>query len=191
MRQRLFWYPAITVTVTVLSLMLSPTTWAAPDGAALADRLAKHAPQCGRFEQTRHLVDLETQLDSRGHFEQRDEGLVWETTSPVQERVVLSEDNDDLPAGFQVIAPVFSGLLGGHWQALEEHFTIELSGELDNWQATLTPNQSSVSERLNQLVVSGDQRVEKVALEFTNDDRLDLTLTAASCDDLDDGDSSP
>ncbi|QNI04351.1 hypothetical protein HXW73_16170 [Halomonas sp. SH5A2] len=191
MKQRIFRYPAITVIATVLSLILSPTAWAAPDGDALADRLAEHAPQCGRFEQSRHLADLDTQLDSRGHFQQREEGLVWQTTAPVQERVVMSEDNADLPAGFQVIAPVFSGLLGGHWQALEEHFTIELSGELENWQATLTPNETSVSERISQLVVSGNQQVEQVALAFTNDDRLDLTLTAVPCDDLDDGDSSP
>lgn len=169
---------------TTLSLLLSPSAWAAPDEIALAERLAANAPQCGRFEQARWLADLETQLDSRGHFQQHDDGLVWQTTAPVQERVILGEGNDELPLSFQVIAPIFTGLLSGDWQALERHFTIELSGELEDWQARLAPNEATVAERLNQLVVNGDRYVEQVRLEFADGDRLDLALSAVSCDSL-------
>ncbi|EPC01168.1 hypothetical protein L861_11375 [Litchfieldella anticariensis FP35 = DSM 16096] len=176
---------------TALSLIASPVVWAIPDDDKLAERLATHAPSCGRFEQSRWLADLETQLDSRGHFRQREDGLVWQTTAPVQDRVVLSEDNDDLPLGFQVIAPVFSGLLSGDWQALERHFTIELSGELKDWRARLVPKDVAVGERLTQLLVSGHQQVEQVELEFADGDRLNLTLTPAACENLDDGDPAP
>ncbi|CAM0557212.1 LolA-related protein [Vreelandella titanicae] len=178
-----------------LSLMISPATWAALngdglDGDALAERLAAHAPQCGRFDQSRWLADLDAQLDSRGYFEQQANGLVWQTTSPVRDRVVMSEDNDELPMGFQVVAPVLGGLLSGNWQRLESHFTIELSGALDDWQAKLTPSEVHIAERLSQLLVQGNQQVEHVELMFTNDDRLNLTLAAVDCASLEEGDRS-
>ncbi|MCE8034131.1 hypothetical protein EKK97_17600 [Billgrantia tianxiuensis] len=175
-------------TLCVALNLIGPAAWAAPDSDALAEHLATHAPQCGRFEQSRWLADLEARLVSRGHFQQDKEGVVWQTTAPVNDRVVLNADNDDLPLGFQIIAPVFTGLLSGNWQALEHHFTIELSGELEDWQATLVPNEAAVAERLTQLLVSGNRQVEQVGLEFADGDRLDLTLTPATCGSLDDGD---
>lgn len=174
----------------VLCLLVPAAAWATPSEDALAERLAANAPQCGRFEQSRWLADLDTRLDSRGHFQRREEGLVWQTTAPVQDRVVLSADNEDLPRGFQVIAPVFSGLVSGDWQALERHFTIELSGELEAWRASLTPNETAVAERLTQLRVSGSRQVERVELEFSDGDRLELTLSPIACESLDEDDST-
>ena len=169
-------------------LMVSTPAVAAPDEDDLAERLAVNTPQCGRFEQSRWMADLGTQLDSRGYFEHQQNGLVWQTTAPINDRVLLSEDNDELPTGFQVIAPVLGGLLSGDWQLLERHFTIELSGEQQRWQATLTPNEAGVAERLTQLHVQGSQQVEQVEIDFANNDQLSLTLTAANCDSLDDSD---
>lgn len=175
----------------VLLLGVTPSTWAALDADTLAERLAANAPQCGRFEQSRWLADLETRLDSRGYFQRQDDALVWQTIAPVKDRVVLSEDNDDLPLSFQVMTPVFTGLLSGDWQALERHFTIELSGQLEDWQANLAPSEAAVAERLSRLVVNGDQQVERVELEFADGDRLELKLTPAACDSLDNGNPSP
>lgn len=175
----------------VLCLSAPAAVSATPDGDALAERLADHAPQCGRFEQSRWLADLEARLDSRGHFRHGQDGLVWQTTAPVKDRVVLSEDNENLPRGFQVIAPIFSGLVSGDWQALERHFTIELDGELEAWRASLVPNETAVAERLAHLRVSGHRQVERVELEFTDGDRLDLTLTPVACESLDEDDPAP
>lgn len=174
-----------------LCLLTPAAVWATPSDDALAERLAAHAPQCGRFEQSRWLADLDTRLDSRGHFQRHEDGLVWQTTAPVNDRVVLSEGNDDLPRDFQVIAPVFSGLVSGDWRALERHFTIELSGELEEWQANLTPNETTVAERLTQLRVSGNRQVERVELEFTDGDRLELSLAPIACESLGESDSAP
>ncbi|CAM3599187.1 outer membrane lipoprotein carrier protein LolA [Halomonas sp. FME1] len=169
----------------------SANAWAAPTIDDLAERLADNAPQCGRFAQTRWLADLNSQLDSRGTFEHQDEGLVWQTTSPINDRVVLSADNEELPMGFQAVAPVLSGLLSGDWQALERYFTIELSDTQDEWQAMLTPSNANIAQRLVHLLVHGHQQVERVEILFTNDDRLEITLSAADCERLDDDDRIP
>lgn len=172
-----------------LSVGLATAAWAKPDIDALAEQLAQHAPQCGRFEQSRWLADIETQLNSRGDFQQLEEGLVWHTTSPIQDRVVLSQHNEDLPPGFLVIAPVFTTLLSGDWRELEHYFTVELEGDLHNWEALLLPNEAVIAERLTQLLASGSQQVEQLTLEFSDGDQLDLTLTPTACSDLDHGDS--
>lgn len=179
-----------------MGLLVSPGSWASLDNDfidsdLIAERLAAHAPQCGRFEQSRWLADLDTQLNSQGYFEQTTNQLVWQTTAPVQDRVLLSEANDDLPLGLQVIAPALTGLLSGDWRALERLFTIELSGAPEAWQARLTPKEASVAERLTQLQVHGTQHVEQVELEFANADRLTLILTATPCDVLESADALP
>lgn len=176
--------------IFALSLSVNTIAWADPEIDALAERLAQHAPQCGRFEQTRWLADIETQLSSRGDFQQLEEGLVWQTTSPIRDRVVLSQNNDDLPPGFRVIAPIFTTLLAGDWRALEHYFTVELDGDLYNWQASLLPNEAAIAERLTQLLASGSQQVEQIKLEFSDGDRLELTLTPTACSKLDHADSA-
>lgn len=174
----------------LLSLSVYTAAWAEPDIDALAEQLAQHAPPCGRFEQTRWLADIEAELNSRGDFQRLEEGLLWQTTSPIQDRVVLNQYNDDLPPGFQVIAPIFTNLLSGEWQALEHYFTLELDGDLQHWQATLLPNEAAIAERLTQLLASGSQQVEQLQLTFSDGDRLDLTLTPTACANLEQGDSA-
>ncbi|CAM3357170.1 LolA family protein [Halomonas lysinitropha] len=173
-----------------LLLSTSPSLWASPQPDALAERLADHSTQCASFKQSRWLADLEVRLDSRGHFRRQDNALVWQTTAPVEDRLDLSEESDDLPIDFQVLLPVFNGLLSGDWQALEHHFTIELRGELDEWRADLTPIDSALGEHLSQLVVHGGERVEQLAIAFRDGDRLELTLTPVDCEGLDEGNAA-
>ena len=186
-----FYHPLILV--FFLSLCVNTLAWAEPgvDSDALAEQLARHTPQCGRFEQSRWLADIETQLNSHGDFQRLEEGLVWQTTSPIQDRVLLSRHNDDdLPPGFLVIAPVFTGLLSGEWRELEHFFSVELKGDLHDWKARLLPKEAVIAERLTQLLASGGQQVEQLTLEFTDGDQLDITLTPTACSDLDHGDSA-
>ena len=172
-------------------LTVSATALAAPDIDDLATRLTENAPPCGRFEQTRWLADLDSQLESHGTFEHQDAGLVWQTTFPINDRVVLSADNDELPMGFQAVAPVLGGLLSGNWQALVRYFAIELSGTQDEWQAKLTPSEANIAQRLDHLMVQGNQQVEHVEIAFTNDDRLELALSGADCEHLEDDKHTP
>lgn len=156
----------------------------------LGEQLAANAPQCGRFEQTRWLADLDTQLDSRGVFQRRDDALIWHTRSPVNDRLELSADDPQLPIGLQVMLPVFNGLLSGDWQALERYFSVTLEGQLNDWQAQLTPKGSRLAERLDTLQVSGTSSVDNVEIGFTGGDRLELALTPSNCDRLSDQSSA-
>ncbi|MDI5934611.1 LolA family protein [Halomonas kalidii] len=173
-----------------LLLVAGQPAWAAPDADALAERLSSHAPQCATFEQTRWLADLEASLKSRGYFQREADGLSWHTLSPIQESLHLSEESDELPMSFQLILPVFTGLLAGDWQTLERHFTIVLEDERDGWRADLTPIDPALGEHLSQLVVQGGERVEQLDITFRDGDRLELSLTPVDCASLDDGNAA-
>lgn len=182
--------PVLCAAMTLLALIAAMPAWSAPKADVLAKRLSAHAPSCGRFEQSRWLADLDTRLDSRGTFRRQADGLIWQTLSPIEDRLRLSDDNDALPPGLRLMLPVLTGLLSGDWQALEPHFKVELDGVLEDWQAELVPIDAAVGERLAHLTVSGGERVERVELAFASGDRLTLTLTATPCRSLDDGDSA-
>lgn len=166
----------------LLALVCLPTfAWATPTPQALSEQLAEHAVPCGRFEQSRHLADLDTTLDSRGIFQRDGERLIWETQSPIEDRVVLDPDNSELPPQLQTILPIFDGLLAGDWQALSQHFTSHLEGTLSAWHADLVPKDAAVRSRLAHLAVSGGQQVDTISLDFDNGDALTLTLSPREC----------
>lgn len=151
----------------------------------LADNVANSLASCANFEQRRWMADLDTQLVSTGYFLRQGDGLIWQTTSPVADRVHLTPGDPDLPMSLEVMLPVLTGLLAGDWQALRQHFAIDQTGEPDAWQARMTPLDDAVATRLESIRVSGGERIERLELAFVNDDRVDIRLTPADCAALD------
>jgi len=147
----------------------------------LADNVANSLASCANFEQRRWMADLDTQLTSTGYFLRQGDGLIWQTTSPVADRVQLTPGDPDLPMSLEVMLPVLTGLLAGDWQALRQHFAIDQSGEPDAWQARMTPLDDAVATRLESIRVSGGEQIERLELAFVNDDRVDIQLTPADC----------
>lgn len=164
-----------------LALGWSLPAVAALDSAALGAQLAEHSPACNRFEQTRWLADLEAELASSGYFQRSEQQLVWHTLTPVDSRLVLDADNPDLPLAYQVILPVLTGLLSGDWAALQQHFSVDLQGQLEAWQASLTPTDAAVAERLQRLQVSGAEQVRELQIRFVSGDLMNLQLSPADC----------
>ncbi|ALM51243.1 LolA-related protein [Halomonas huangheensis] len=154
------------------------------DAERLASRLARQAPACVSFEQQRWIADLENELTSSGYFHRRPDGLVWQTLTPVESRVLLSPDNPELSPGMRALLPVLSGLLEGDWSELQEHFDIELDGEMNAWRAALKPRDKRVAEHLEQIALDGGVRIDGMNIQFTNGDRLSLTLEPVACSTL-------
>ncbi|MCO7231353.1 MULTISPECIES: outer membrane lipoprotein carrier protein LolA [unclassified Cobetia] len=159
------------------------------DTRALTQQLARTAPACGDFQQTRWLEDVGAELESRGHFRligdpNAPEGLVWETTSPIEDRLEMRPDasqgpnGEPLPADQQAMAELLISFFHGDWQALEEHFSLTLMGTPDDWQASLTPNDARLAEAIERLEIDGGSWLEHVNLASGDGDRLELTLTA-------------
>lgn len=163
-----------------LALGSSPSL-AAPDTAALTRQLALHSPECGHFSQRRWLADFEIDVHSSGTFRQKDEAIIWRTETPVKTEVNLSAANPDLPPGFRIVLPIMTALLGGDWGRLQEHFRVEVTGELDSWRAALEPTDSRIAARLPLIQVEGSTVLETIVMNFADGDRLQLSLSPATC----------
>lgn len=149
--------------------------------ATLSQHLSDQAPACMRFEQRRWMADLDFELPSEGYFHRQPDRLVWQTLSPVQDRVVLGSDNPKLPPGLKALLPILNGLLAGDWERLEQHFQASLSGSLRAWKIGLIARNSAVAEQLEGIEASGGDAVTRLNVIFTNGDRLALELTPEDC----------
>ncbi|MCA0976500.1 hypothetical protein LCL99_18685 [Halomonas denitrificans] len=168
--------------LAVLMFATSASAIAAPpDLTQLSRHLSQDPPACVSFDQRRWMADLETELPSTGYFRRQSTGLVWQTLTPIQDRLVLSAENPDLATGMKALLPVLTGLFDGNWTTLEQHFSVTLSGRLDAWQATLSPKDAAIAERLESIALKGDELVSSLEVRFTDGDRLSLALSPLPC----------
>ncbi len=169
--------------------------WSVPalafDLEALQARLAATPDIAGRFEQTRYLADLDTELVSRGHFRyERDNRVVWTLETPVDKRLVFTpqdaasldesggteaDGNDDRRR--QQAAELLLSLLDGDWDALEQRFKISLAGDAEAWNVDLTPRQQAVRERLESIHLAGGRYLQTLSLHAANDDILKVIFS--------------
>lgn len=164
----------------LLLLVLLPGATLAFDLDALQTHLSTTETLQGRFEQQRYLADIESQLNSSGRFlYERDTRVVWILETPVQERLEFTPesaaelgDTTDHEQRQSQVATLFLRLLGGDWQALEERFAVDLSGDADSWQVTLVPDGEVLRERLERIELDGGEYLERLELHAANDDVL-------------------
>ncbi|MGC3874751.1 LolA family protein [Halomonas sp. GXIMD04776] len=169
-----------------LLLMVLPGAVLAFELNDLQTRLNQNDALKGRFEQQRHLADLDTQLRSTGHFVyERDSKVVWTLETPVSDRLVFTPDNasntaarldDESDANNdrqrEQVGTLLLQLLQGDWQALQERFTLDLSGTADDWQVTLTPKAEALRKRFTHIELRGARYLEHVELHAANNDVL-------------------
>lgn len=165
----------------MLGLLSSPAL--AFDLNDLQHQLGATQGLSGRFVQTRHLADLDTDLESRGHFTyRRGKRVVWALKQPVEERQVFTPDDAreaDAASGDtgndrrrRQVATLLLNLLDGDWQALERRFSLTLSGDAAAWQVALAPRQAALRERLAGVTLAGGRHVERLRLEMADGDTL-------------------
>ena len=173
----------------VLSLLLL-LLWSVPALAFeledLQARLAATPDIAGRFEQTRYLADLDTELVSRGRFRyERDTRVVWTLETPIDKRLVFTPQDAarlDEPGGEgdrrrQQAAELLLSLLDGDWRALEQRFQITLAGDAKAWRVDLVPRQQAVRQRLESIQLAGGRYLQTLRLRAANDDTLNVTFS--------------
>nr|WP_298373142.1 outer membrane lipoprotein carrier protein LolA [uncultured Halomonas sp.] len=167
--------------LVVLLLLSGPTLAFELDD--LQDRLNQTETLEGRFEQQRYLADLNTRLNSTGHFlYERDARMVWVLETPIEDRLVFTAENAadslDEKAGAgsdrqrQQVGTLLLQLLQGDWQALQERFTLDVSGTNEAWQVTLEPKAKALRQRFTRIELKGADYLDNVALYAANEDVL-------------------
>lgn len=171
----------------ILSLLLL-LLWSVPARAFeledLQARLAATPDIAGRFEQTRYLADLDTELVSRGRFRyERATRVIWILETPVDKRLVFTPqdathlDGTGKDRRRQQAAELLLSLLDGDWRALEQRFQITLAGDAKAWRVDLVPRQQAVRQRLDSIQLAGGRYLQTLRLRAANDDTLNVTFS--------------
>ena len=131
--------------------------------------LTAHEVTAGSFVMKRRIASLPRELASSGSFVICGGGIAWNTTSPIQTLLAVTEDRiiQQLPDGsrnvmdgagnqtFRSIAATLSSLFSGDRDALEESFHVAFSSSGGSWTMTLRPKDSGIAAVMPRIIMEG------------------------------------
>lgn len=189
---------------TLLAALLLPSAWCvvAPaaaqagfDLAQLTQLLARVKSGDATFTEKRSVTMLERTLESSGRlsFEAPD-SFVRETLKPTQERMAVVGNQVTLSRGSRsrtvpldsvpeaaVIVEAIRGTLTGNREALERHFSANVTGDAARWTLELLPRAPRLRELVMSVRVSGQQAlVREVVVAMADGDRSVMSITPAA-----------
>lgn len=189
---------------TLLAALLLPSAWCvvAPaaaqagfDLAQLTQLLARVKSGDATFTEKRSVTMLERTLESSGRlsFEAPD-SFVRETLKPSQERMAVVGNQVTLSRGSRsrtvpldsvpeaaVIVEAIRGTLTGNREALERHFSANVTGDAARWTLELLPRAPRLRELVMSVRVSGQQAlVREVVVAMADGDRSVMSITPAA-----------
>jgi hypothetical protein len=186
------------VVILASVIFMASAVWAsepdAEDASVLENLLGDQAGVAfleGKFEQGKYIADLDTTLDSSGHFSfVTDEGLRWNIRKPVSTNLritpneiveeqdgeeVMRMDVDEQPMT-RAISEVFFAIFGGDWDALEDRFSIRSVQEVSPWRIELEPKDELLKSYLSTIELQGSEYLEVLILSESNGDRTRIQL---------------
>ncbi len=140
------------------------------------------APQ-GHFIQRKYFAVLKQPFITKGHYQLGADSFLWQTTTPVQQRITLqdgklflSQADGTLQQQNQALPYVqlIQYLLRGDLAALANSFTFTAS---DDDCLILTPSSDDISALFSHFTVCGSGQVHSVTLVDTQRNKTEITLT--------------
>lgn len=169
-----------TLITLILSLVLCfPAFSAELNLKELTAQLSAPTELRASFSQERTLTGFARTLKAEGTLlVHREHGILWRQRTPFAQDVVLDErgilvdDGTGLKAmapsdnpQLQSFAKMLKSLFAGDLSALEQYFTLELTGTSEKWQLTLTPTQEPMNLIFSGLELKGAHYVQEVVLQ--------------------------
>ncbi|HDJ9156880.1 TPA: outer membrane lipoprotein carrier protein LolA [Escherichia coli] len=176
----------------LLALLISPFV-SALTLDDLQQRFTEQPVIRAHFDQTRTIKDLLQPLRSQGQMLiARDQGLLWDQTSPFPMQLLLDDKRmvqvingqppqiitaENNPQMFQ-----FNHLLRALFQAdrkvLEQNFRVEFADKGEGrWTLRLTPTTTPLDKIFNTIDLAGKTYLESIQLNDKQGDRTDIALT--------------
>ena len=176
----------------LLALLISPFV-SALSLDDLQQRFTEQPVIRAHFDQTRTIKDLLQPLRSQGQMLiARDQGLLWDQTSPFPMQLLLDDKRmvqvingqppqiitaENNPQMFQ-----FNHLLRALFQAdrkvLEQNFRVEFADKGEGrWTLRLTPTTTPLDKIFNTIDLAGQTYLESIQLNDKQGDRTDIALT--------------
>ena len=169
------------------------STSSLPIDPALLGRLAARSKTIdsleGHFVQQKHIAVLPVPLKSTGKFEFRQaKGVLWETLTPIRSTVNLTPTGisfaDDQgrvqtaqQAGIEVIAKIFTGVITGELEGLNNYFVVTAMGTDKQWQLSLSPRSANLAAYIRAIELHGGEFTEELTIAETNGDQTHIEFT--------------
>jgi hypothetical protein len=159
--------PLLLLTATLLAPGIC---FAAPDVDALLKGLARPPPATTPFVEVRYSKLLDQPLVVKGQLEYHEGGkLVRAVSAPFQERTEIQGETVKVervgksPRRFSLKrAPElrsmlggFAAVLGGGRATLEKDFSLEASGDTEQWKLALTPKSAEAGKYVHDIAIQG------------------------------------
>ena len=183
----------------LFGLCFAPLSWSQSSALeSIAQRLILPALDSGQFVQERELKLFPQALRSEGRFAHvHEHGLLWQVEKPLQSelRILNGQVQERTPGGqwskpllgaqgSQIAAQLLTNLLSADLTALQEHFELQAQVSKEAWNLALRPKQSALQSMLKFASVSGQQQVQSLMLQFSNDERMHIQLQHAAAAQL-------
>lgn len=175
--------------ICVSIFALSPQAWAL-SASELTAHLQKPQQIEGQFVQQRYLKSLKQPMRTTGTFAlKKQTGLFWHVKKPldVQLRVrpqgIAQWDNtaqtwrNSQQAGQAMQVKLLMAVLGGDMTQLNQQFDLQVSGSLKQWQLSLKPKTTLMTQVFHQITIQGQQAVQQVVLHEKSGDRTVMNFS--------------
>lgn len=165
---------------------VTPEKWQSLDAteallASLSARAQKQSEFSGQFQQIKRLTGLPMPLLASGKYSYRkNDGLVWHTTKPIDNRLVLisskNNPNSKQSRSEEFIADIFLSVIRGDISQLQQYFDIRSLTQTDRWLVQLTPSHSALKSHIYSINISGTEYTEQLIFIEGNGDQTTINL---------------
>ncbi|MEB0119929.1 outer membrane lipoprotein carrier protein LolA [Pseudomonas sp. CCI1.2] len=158
------------------------------DVQQLSAQLGKPSVIHGDFIQEKHLRALPQPLTSKGKFVlAKDFGLLWLLATPLKQdyRINTVGIARRDAHGWQLLPNksagaeqnrLFLAVLQGDSSGLQRDFDLQLKGDAQAWQLTLTPRSLLLQQVFKQINIDGGELVQRIELQETQGDSTLLRM---------------
>jgi len=185
--------------MTVFALLFLLTLFAMIPGYAatpiteIQSLLEKPEVICGRFNQTKYLVNIKKPLTSNGRFcVVANRGVLWQTLKPFPNTLRLTRDaivqtqdgqiamqlNANQEPVVKMINSVLFSLLAGDLTELQKLFDMDGSLKNNYWKIDLQARASALAKAIGRISLEGGKYVKKVTMNEANGDHTIIIFSA-------------
>lgn len=146
----------------------------------------------GNFKQIRVIKLLSKPLVSTGTFElSQTKGLTWNQQQPFPSLLIVTDNEisqkignnpptvltkSEQPIVF-AFTHIFLSLFQGDIDLVKSYFTISFTGNKNNWQIQLKPNQSPLDKAIHLIDLSGGKYLSKIKIDQAQGNEMTIYLS--------------
>ncbi|MCH9691958.1 MAG: outer membrane lipoprotein carrier protein LolA [Gammaproteobacteria bacterium] len=143
----------------------------------ISKQLHKTPHLLGKFKQQKILPQLPQPLNSKGIFAlSEQQGLSWRTLEPIASHTIFNEQQTTTSNLAQSITTPMLQILRGDFQALQKLFFIQAKQINDGWQLILQPRSTTLQKFITAIEVFGDQQINHIRLQESNQALTEIQL---------------